>query len=148
MATGVRVTVTKAELDMAITLDVTDCANCGVIFATSGRFLAERRADKRSFYCPNGHPMWFAESEADKLKAKLATTERQLGYAQESAERIAQERDDAKNVLRTTKGVVTKMRRRAMAGACPFGCHRTFADLQRHIVAKHADATVETVGGS
>lgn len=83
-------------------------------------------------YCPLGHTHIPAgEGESAKLKRQLAFERDQLAAARA-------ERDQIEASRRAIKGQVTKLRKRVVAGACPFGCHRHFVNLERHVATKHA----------
>lgn len=101
-----------------------------------------RHRDVLGIYCPLGHSHVPAgESEAAKLTRQLAFERDQLASARA-------ERDQIEASRRAIKGQVTKLRKRVTAGACPFGCRRHFADLERHVATKHSDQPLEaeTVG--
>lgn len=66
----------KFNVTDSLQFETTDCPECGLIFAVYGRFLQERREDKRSFNCPNGHGMSFTKSRAQILQDKLDQTTR------------------------------------------------------------------------
>lgn len=112
-----------------------DCINCGVRFGVPLGYTDRRRADKKTFYCPNGHSMAYTESEADRLRR-----ERDL-----LQQRIAQKDDeiaDAKRVAAAAKGQVTRLMNRAKAGTCPC-CNRTFTNLAHHMASKHKNVGAE-----
>lgn len=44
------------------------CAVCDVNFGLTQRFWKERQEDGRTFYCPNGHPVSFHDTELDRLR--------------------------------------------------------------------------------
>jgi hypothetical protein len=113
-------------------LEVTVCT-CGVLFAVPEKLLDTRRFDGESFYCPNGHRLSF-DGNRTRLQNELARTKDRL--ASERARR-----DQTEASLRATKGVVTKLKKRATAGVCPAGCKRHFKDLERHMASKHPDFT-------
>ncbi len=115
------------------------CISCGVLFAMPDELKRHRIENKKSFYCPNGHSMSYTESEADRLR-------RQLKNAKADADWERQHREAAERSLSATRGVVTKLRKRAHAGTCPFGCRRHFADLERHVATKHPGASLEGEG--
>jgi hypothetical protein len=117
-------------------LVVLDCW-CGITHAVPNSLrehqLRQFNAGEKplGIYCPLGHSHVPAgESESAKLK-------RQLAFERDMRASITAERDQAAASLRTTKGVVTKLRKRAVAGVCPFGCRRHFADLSAHVISKH-----------
>lgn len=113
------------------TLEAEVCGACGVLFAAPKIMLDACRQDGDSFFCPNGHSLSYTESENDKLK-------RQLQNAKDGRAAERAKRDQAEASLRTTKGVVTKMRKRIAAGVCPC-CRRSFQDLARHMESQHPD---------
>lgn len=132
MATG--------TLTYAGRLVVTSCW-CGIGHAVPKDLYNEAaRNHSKAVYCPLGHT-WVVAGETEAAKER-----RLRKWAEDQAASERARADQATASLRTTKGHLTRMKRRAMAGACPFGCHRTFADLQRHVVTKHPDETVETAG--
>lgn len=86
----------------------------------------------RLFYCPNGHELrYLGKTESQKLREQLERERERSG-------RISADRDQIEASLRATKGVVTKLQKRASAGVCPC-CNRTFSQLARHMKSKHPD---------
>jgi len=121
-----------------VELYVTDCPDCGVIFAVLDDYDGRRRADTRGFYCPNGHVMSYRKSEADRLREQLASMERRLGWAQETAN------DNGARALLNArqaaayKGHLTRIRRAIASGLCPC-CRRHFDNVERHIKGQHPE---------
>ena len=113
-----------------------ECAQCGTHFSMQAGLEERRREDGGGFYCPNGHPLSFKESEASKLR-------RQLKNANDTAKWEREHREAAERKVAAQKGVATKLRKRIVAGACPFGCHRTFTNLARHVASKHPGKALE-----
>lgn len=115
-------------------LVVTSCW-CGIYLAVPRDLYNEAQRDhKKGIHCPLGHTFVFTgDTEAQRLK-------RELQWERDRLAAVRAERDQAQASLSATKGVVTKMRKRAIAGACQF-CHRHFGDLQRHVASKHPDET-------
>jgi hypothetical protein len=141
-AAGVGHTIT-----IGIELVTEDCYSCGVLFALSADLRTKRLADKQTFYCPNGHgQVYSGESDAAKARRLAKELERarenaawQAEYAREEAAR----RGAAERSLAATRGQVTKLRKRVVAGACPFGCRRHFANLERHVATRHDGQSLE-----
>jgi len=104
---------------------------CGLTWGMPETFLAARRLDGKEWLCPNGHSWHWTpgKTEAQKLREQLDSERARSG-------RIAAERDQVKASLRTTKGVITKMKKRTAAGVCPC-CNRTFKQLAAHISSQH-----------
>ena len=124
------------------TLTVSTCW-CGIRHAVPSELSEKQEREHRNgqtqtgIYCPLGHSYIFSgEGEADRLK-------RALQFERDHKAAVIADRDQAQASLRATRGVVTKLRKRAVAGACPFGCKRHFADLSRHVTTKHPDQTLE-----
>lgn len=133
-----RITVTQGVMDISVSLTAHDCAWCGVVFAIPDRMTKERREDGQTFYCPNGHSLSYHESDTTKLRRQLADAKRDVDWFRDAEQREREQRQIAERSLTATKGVVTKMRKRAIAGACQF-CHRTFANVARHVASQHPD---------
>jgi hypothetical protein len=105
-----------------------ECCSCGVTFAMPERFKSDRLADKRRFYCPNGH----GQAYVGKTDAELRKEAEQARASAEENARIARiEANEAKKELR-------RLKQRAKAGACPY-CNRSFVQLTRHIHTKHPE---------
>jgi hypothetical protein len=128
-------------MDYTGTLVVITCW-CGMAHAVPSELRAHQEAEHRggrpqtAIYCPLGHSHIIAgKGEAERLRADLDR------YKDRNAALVA-ERDQVVASLRTTKGVVTKMRKRAIVGACQF-CHRTFANVARHVATVHPTETPE-----
>lgn len=144
-STATRITVTKGDVDMTIALEVHDCPTCGVIYALPESYAKNRRQDGASWQCPNGHGVSY-HGDYDKLKEQLRQAEADTKWYKDAERRAADARDAAQNSLKTTKGHVTRLRKRAVAGSCPFGCGRHFTNLERHVATKHAGQALEAEG--
>lgn len=127
-----------------ITLNSLSCASCGVVFAVTDDWERERRRDHRSFWCPNGHSLsWSGKSDIEEAKAALKWERDQLKWERDRAAALLAERDGARASLRATKGHVTRLRKLAASGECPFGCGRRFAGLTEHIAKVHPEQDLE-----
>ncbi len=117
-------------------LVVTSCW-CGIALAIPDSLYKEaQRNHKLDVYCPLGHTFVYSgDTEADRLRKENQRLRDRITAEQARAE-------GAEASLRTTKGVVTKLRKRVTTGACPFGCRRHFVNLERHVASKHPGATL------
>jgi hypothetical protein len=110
---------------------------CGIALAAPSNLVKKAQTDgKTSLYCPLGHSFGWYESEADKLRKRLAQAE---GDKKWYAERMQAERDlrsDTERRLSAQKAATTRARKRAAAALCPC-CNRSFVQLRRHMAAKH-----------
>lgn len=116
---------------------------CGIAFAMTREFMAERRRDGLSFYCPNGHCQHYYETTEQKLKKDL---EAEKSYRQ--WDRTVWFRWKPNSAARSSKtmaerGAKIKLRKRIAHGVCPC-CHRTFRQLVDHIQNKHPDYKAQT----
>lgn len=112
------------------TLSTTQCW-CGIHLAVPDNLLRQALDHGQSIYCPLGHQFSWNETEADRQRKRAERAE-----ARESR-RIA-ELDQANASLRTTKGVVTKLKKRVGKGVCPC-CNRHFANVERHMTTQHPE---------
>lgn len=82
--------------------------SCGVRYAVPEHVYqqARRLGDGRSFSCPNGHTQHYRETEEDRLKARVASLERELTDVRSSW---------ASNMKSLTywKGMATRWKRKA-----------------------------------
>lgn len=118
------------------------CPHCGVNYCLDKDFDDYRQKGAKNddgsplnWHCPNGHPLIYRESEADKLRRERDRL----------TQRIAQKDDelrDLENRRRAALGQVTKLRNRVGNGVCPC-CARSFTNLRRHMETQHADWRAE-----
>lgn len=108
------------------TLAVEECCNCGMMFAIPEDFRARKLRNRSDFYCPAGHPQHFM---AETFEATLERERRRAASAEGRASRAEYSR-------RAVKGHLTRLKNRTANGVCPC-CTRTFANLARHMKAKH-----------
>ncbi len=116
--------------------NIVSCYTCGVRFGI-GEDLYRRVVKRKegSVYCPScgNRTCWTGKTDEQK---KIEQLENKLKWEMEQVERKNRYLEDAKNSLRSTKGVVTKLKKRASAGVCPC-CNRTFKQLAQHMENKH-----------
>jgi hypothetical protein len=118
-------------LRLAEELETLSCGKCGIEWAMPARFIKARREDGQTFYCPNGDPRCYRDSETDKLRRKVDALERGKRFAEERATR-------EKRRAAAARGQVTKLRNRVGNGVCPC-CNRSFTNLRRHMASKHPE---------
>lgn len=113
-----------------------ECCRCGVIYASN--VISIRRKDGQTFYCPNGHPQVFRESEADKLRKQLVEEKLKRAEAEREKEwAVVRQRDAESKTVKVEKKLRLQTKR-INAGVCPH-CNRTFQQLARHMQCKHAE---------
>jgi hypothetical protein len=127
------------RLEYTTELVVEVCCCCAIPFAMPRSLQREARKDPDVwFYCCAGHRQHYDESEADRLRKKLAAAERRAASAEETARIQRKRASDAEGTSRALRGVVTRERRRVGRGVCPC-CGRSFENLRRHMAGQHPD---------
>lgn len=118
-------------------LTVTSCW-CGIRLAIPDSLYREA-ADRKpgtDVWCPLGHVFVYGgDSESKKLRDEL----------RRERDRLVAERaraDGAEASLRTTKGHVTRLRKRVLEGECPL-CGQHLRDVARHVARVHPGETAE-----
>lgn len=127
--------MSRAAYVYSTTLTVTSCGVCAIPFAIPEDVYASRHQDGKSFYCPNGHCIGWSDSENARLK-------RDLKWAKDRAAAATARADQTEASLRTTKGHVTRLRKRVVEGECPL-CGQHLRDLARHVARVHPDEQAE-----
>ena len=108
------------------------CISCGIQFAVPPEYVRHLRETHRTFYCPNGHNMYYpAQTEEERLRKQLLRADREIGDLREA-------KYQAEKQLNGALGQITKLKKRANAGLCPY-CRRHFANVERHIHNQHKD---------
>ena len=132
-----------AVADIRLTTET--CITCGIEFGMPEDYHTALRGHGQTFYCPNGHSMWYGKSRVDTLREQLRAAETRVTAAKDQADAArrhaqaeANRRQAAERSAAAYKGQVTNLKNRAARGQCPC-CHRTFADLARHMVSQHPD---------
>lgn len=99
-----------------------------------------RRHDHRTFYCPDGHSNYYprGKSEFEKLQDELARRDGQLAAETRRASRLVDELERERRSHSSTKGQLTKTKKRAANGICPC-CNRQVPQLAAHMKTKHPD---------
>jgi hypothetical protein len=94
------------------------CCHCEVKFTIPDEMEKGLRLCHNTFYCPNGHRLYFAQGETELQRTTriLETTQKALTAARDEASRIRQDRDYKDRVwshrVRYWKGMVTRLKKR------------------------------------
>lgn len=135
MATRIK-SITLEE-KLGVSLFVTDCASCGVIFAMTTEFEKRRRNDHKTWYCPNGHHLVFSEeNEEERLARELKVAQDSVAYWRRVHSDDVKELGSEKRSHAATKGQLTKVKKRIGNGVCP-ECNRHFTNVERHMASMH-----------
>jgi hypothetical protein len=127
-------------------LDVIGCAACATKIIAPADFITARRRDHASFFCLNGHRNYFPaksdaekeREEADRLRLERDQLKQQNARLAEEAQAAMIEANQRLAEAQQARAEAARVTKRATAGVCPC-CGRTFAQLVRHMKAKHPD---------
>jgi hypothetical protein len=120
-------------------LEAETCYKCGLVFAMPHALVLQLKRSHAVFYCPAGHGQCYAtESSEEKLDKEVKKYRELLRREREYAASVVSERNAAQRSLSATKGVLTRTKKRIANGVCPC-CHRTFAELQKHMASQHPE---------
>jgi uncharacterized Zn finger protein (UPF0148 family) len=119
------------------TFKVVSCYSCAARFGIQADLYRRVVTDaKGSVYCPAcGKETCWIESESSK---RIKDLENKLRWEADNTARQKAAKEHAEASLRTTRGIVTKLKKRSAAGVCPC-CNRTFKQLANHMAQKHPD---------
>lgn len=137
--------ITVTTTIVAVTCPV---QGCGLVYGLSSEFIAARRGDVRSWYCPNGHSLSYraqAEAEAERLRRQVEQAREQQRDLYESLTAARQLAQQAHRSAAAHKGHATRLRNRIAQGICPAGCDQQFPDIQDHLATEHPDFTEHLV---
>lgn len=132
----------SAVLDFNQRLTTETCYKCGIVFAVPQYFRKTRQDDKQSFWCPNGHPQAYVESEADRLRKELEKEKRNTEWWRVHAESKDKTIKGQNIQLGKVRAKLHRTEVRASHGVCPC-CNRSFVNMQRHMKTKHPDYVKE-----
>ncbi len=93
-----------------ITFEVFHCGECGVHFALTEAFAAERRRDGRTWHCPNGHVRVFRETETERLRKQLAAAEQAKAHAERNRDNQRERAERAERSAVAQRAQTTKAR--------------------------------------
>lgn len=124
------------DSSVRVSLRVMDCWSCGIVYALPEDFSARRLEDGAIWYCPNGHPSVYADSEVEKLKKRLGKEQERTAMLRQINRDKEFEIEHLSRSRAAVKGQLTKVKNRVSAGVCPC-CNRHFANLGRHMKGQH-----------
>lgn len=116
----------------------TDCSVCGVMHGVPFGYLARRREDGQTFYCPNGHTQVFRTTDKQRLEAEVSRLKQRMAEKDDEAAKLRDQIAHQEARARGFQGVIAKQKKRAAAGVCPC-CTRHFTNLERHMKGRHPD---------
>ena len=128
------------------TLHKETCCNCHVLFAMPEAMHTEKRRDRTSFYCPNGHAQHFTgPTPESELRDKLATAEMSLRSEKQFHQWETQRRERAEREAKAERmgrlgerSAKVRLQQRIINGVCPC-CRRSFKGLHEHIKKMHPE---------
>lgn len=88
------------------------CNTCGVQTCLSRELYDLRQKDSKSFYCPNGHSMYY-ETKPTEDQKRIKELERELAGVRNLLERISRRENDWMQMTNTLRNGIQ---------VCPLGC--------------------------
>jgi hypothetical protein len=127
----------QTQVNSSTDLTTIVCGSCGGIYAIAERYRHQKHEQGGFWNCPYCRCSWgFGTSENARLKAQLATKEREVEQERKRKEWAQQEARVTERRRRALKGQITKVKKRIGHGVCPC-CNRSFENLRRHMTTKH-----------
>ena len=117
---------------VAIEMVAMECGACGIAFMVPAHFNNECRENKKTWYCPSGHPRVYRKSRAQELEEQLAQEKQKTERERQAA---IEARVDAQGA-RLKADRLEKKLGRIRRGVCT-ECNRTFQNIARHMTSKH-----------
>lgn len=134
--------ITTAQIGVELELFTCDNDGCGISFAMPSRFVEGRRADHKTWYCPNGHPRHFpGKSREEELRDELNRMRRIAEMERKTAARLHEDKQRLRRQVSAHKGVATRLKNKAIAGVCAF-CAHEFPNVAEHVKAEHPDESL------
>lgn len=122
---------------MAI-FDELNCTSCGCLFGMPQGYLNNRRGDKQSFFCPNGHQMSYTESTADKLRRERDLLKQQMVCLEDEKRDAWASANAQAERAQKAEAATKRLKKRSSAGTCPC-CSRTFSNMSQHMLHQHPE---------
>jgi hypothetical protein len=85
-----------------------ECCKCGTLFGMTPKFKENRKKDRASFFCPNGHEQGYIKSTAQILQEKLDEKERLLNEKSAQIYSLSNENERLKKQIKPKKKRVIK----------------------------------------
>lgn len=114
---------------------VTQCGTCGVWYTVPETVHANHQRLGGYSFCSNGH-QWGWPSGAEEKEREAIRLERDR--LKQAAARLEDEISSERARAVAAEKKYLQARRRAAAGVCPC-CNRTFSNVQKHMLTKHAN---------
>lgn len=128
----------SAVLSFEHKIETITCSSCGIVYGLPYWFQKCRRDDKQTFYCPNGHPQAYIESETDRLRKQLEQEKRSAEWWKNHAASKDSQLKGVNIQLGKMKAKLKRTETRVSNGVCPC-CNRSFQNVMRHMKTKHPD---------
>lgn len=121
----------ERALELGLSFTMIDCASCDILFAITQEFETRRRTDGKGFYCPNGHPNVYGDSEVKLLKKAVEDECRRKENALAEANRL-------RIAAGKARAQTQRLKKRVSNGVCPC-CNRSFVNMQLHMKTQHPE---------
>jgi len=120
-----------------LTLTHMGCSECHATYGLDERARARFQSVGTRWHCPYCDAgQSYRDNDLAREKKARERAEWDAKRQRERADNYARRAVAAEHSQRTTKGHLTRIKRRVAAGICPC-CNRTFRDLGRHMKGQH-----------
>lgn len=123
-------------IEIEVSFYIETCCNCGVAFGMPVEMQKRLKREGGNFYCPNGHPQHYTETDESKLRKALADEKRR--HSQTQMELLVVEKK-VESVQKAKK----RLEKRIKNGVCPC-CNRQVVQLTRHMHTQHPEYQEES----
>lgn len=128
----------------SVSLTRIDCGQCGATYAINERLRSQREREGGGWHCPYCGCSWgyFNNSENARLKKLLDEKGREL--VAQKCETLKER--NLRQSVEFEKAKADRKLHRVNNGVCPC-CKRSFTNLRRHMLTKHAQLTTPAKPG-
>ena len=112
---------------------VDQCGTCGVLYVVP-QCVNDTHIEQGGFsYCSNGHQWGWREGRHEREAIR-----RERDRLKQENARLIDVAEEAKMVAQKVEAELGRVQRRHNNGVCPC-CHRSFANVARHMKSKHPE---------
>lgn len=121
-----------------IAIEAVTCGECHVIFGLEADFHRKVKGDGSGFWCPNGHKIYYYETDLKRERKAREQAERDATWLRSRLDQEKAATRDAENRARAQKAAKTRIKNRIANGVCPC-CQRSFQNVARHMANQHPE---------
>lgn len=128
--------VDVADINLTRTIVAVSCGVCHVLFGMEKAHHQRASDNGTHFFCPNGHEIWYSETETGRLKRELVREKQRTEQANAEIDSKRHQIRVLDKQVAARKGIATRLKRKLSAGRCPC-CSHKFKELAVHMKTEH-----------